>query len=223
VADELATRVLRNAVEAGLIPKGPFPDWERYREYRALVREEFVVPETSITPLMARVLYGISLLAKPLRILGIGTYCGNALVWLTGPGFGPDRLYSGVRAVGVDTDASATATATGNFSRIGSPVELRVLDGHRAAETLDDTFDLVLLDADDPHRRKEVYLSLLDSLHPCLTPGALVLAHDICVPIFAEQLGEYQRTVRADPRFAGSLSLAIDACGLELSLLGGSR
>jgi predicted O-methyltransferase YrrM len=91
---------------------------------------------------------------------------------------------------------------------------LRCLDGHRAG---DDTFGLLLLDADDPVRRKRVYLSLLDALYPHLSPGALVVAHDICVPLFAEELDEYRRAMRQDGRFSASLSLPIDACGLEVS------
>ena len=55
-----------------MLPDRPVPDWERYRAFRTVVRREFVVPETSITPLMARVLYGIAYLAQPQRILGVG-------------------------------------------------------------------------------------------------------------------------------------------------------
>jgi predicted O-methyltransferase YrrM len=216
VADELANRVLRRAVEAGLLPDRPLPDWERFRGFRTLVRDTFVVPDSSITPLMARVLYGVAHLARPQRILGVGTYCGNALVWLTGPGFGPHAVYLGSRAVGVDIDPAATRAARANFVRIGADarVTLRCLDGHEAG---DDSFDLLLLDADDPVRRKSVYLSLLAALYPWLEPGGLVLAHDICVPSFVSPLADYRRAVHETHRFCASLALEIDACGLEVS------
>jgi len=222
VADELATRTLRRAVERGLLPDRPLPDWERYRSFRAEVRASFHVPETSITPLMARVLYGIAWLARPRRILGIGTYCGNALVWLAAPGFGRGAAYRGTRAVGLDVDEEATGIAAANFARVamGDRVELRCLDGHLAG-SLGDAFDLVLLDADDPLRRKAVYLSLLEAVHPHVRAGGLVLAHDIRVPAFAGQLAAYQRLVRTDSRFAGSLSLEVDPCGLELTRTAG--
>lgn len=224
VADELATRVLRNAVTTGILPDRPLPDWDHFREFRTLVRSRFMVPETSITPLMARVLYGIALVARPPRVLGVGTYCGNSLVWLTGPGFGPDPAYQGTRAVGVDVNPEATVTAQRNFARIGADdrVEIHELDGHLAATWLHDSFDLLLLDADDPVVRKRIYLSLLNALLPRLSPGALVLAHDIQVPKFAEDMAEYQHTVRSDDRFDSTLSLEIDACGLELSRLKGT-
>lgn len=219
-ADEFATLVLRRSIAAGLLPDRPVPDWERFRSLRARVRATFVVPETSITPLMARVLYGIAHLAQPRRILGIGTSCGNALVWLAGPGFGPGGSYRGMRAVGMDTDATSTEVARTNFSRLGMDpgLELACMDGHLAADlAAGEAFDLLLLDADDPVRRKDVYLSLLDALYPCLAPGAIVVAHDICVPRFAEQLGRYLQAVADRDRFAGSLSLPVDACGLALS------
>jgi predicted O-methyltransferase YrrM len=164
---------------------------------------------------MARLLYGIAHVARPARILVVGSYFGNTLVWLAGPGFGPEPAYRGERALGVDVDATAVAGARANFARLGTGpgVRVDVLDGHLAAGP----FDLVLLDADDPVRRKGVYVSLLDALYPHLTPGALVLAHDICVPAFAGQLAGYRAAVRRPDRFAGSLSLEIDPCGLELS------
>lgn len=224
VADQLADRALRSAVSAGLLPPRELPDWAAFRDFRARVRREFVVPETSVTPLMARLLYGVAYLARPARMLVVGGYYGNTLVWLTGPGFGPDPAYRGEGALSVDIDATAVAGAKANFARLGADgrVECTVLDGHRT-DPAAGPFDLVLLDADDPVQRKGVYLTLLDALYPLVAAGGLILAHDICVPVFATQLAPYRRAVRAPDRFAGSLSLEIDPCGLELSrTVGGS-
>jgi predicted O-methyltransferase YrrM len=218
VADALAERALRAAVSAGVLPDRPPPDWQAYREFRARVRETFTVPETSITPLMARILYGVAHLARPARVLGIGTYAGNALVWLIGPGFHPYGSYQGERALGVDIDPDATALARDNVHRLGvdDRVELVCADGHQAGE-LGKPWDLLLLDADDPIQRKAVYRSLLEAAYPILTAGALVLAHDICVDKFRDQLAQY-RTVVADPsRFDRTVSLEVDECGLEIS------
>lgn len=220
VADELATRILSRAVELGALPSGPMPDWKHYSRFRDQVRATFEVPQTTITPLMARVLYGIAALARPRRILGVGTYAGNTLVWLSGPGFGPDALYRGERALGVDVDAAATTLATDNFRRFGADerVELWAQDGHRVPELADQSWDLILLDADDPVSRKQIYLTLLDALYPTLTDGGLLLAHDICVPLFSEQMAAYQGRVRDTERFAVTMPLEIDSCGLELSV-----
>lgn len=218
VADQLADRVLSRAVADGLLPDRELPDWAAFRDFRARVRREFAVPETSVTPLMARVLYGVAHLVRPARVLVVGGYYGNTLVWLAGPGFGPDPAYRGEHALSVDIDATAVAGSRANFAHLGADrrVECTVLDGHRV-DPAAGPFDLVLLDADDPVHRKRVYLTLLDALYPLVAAGGLILAHDICVPIFAAQLAAYRRAVRAPARFAGSLSLEIDPYGLELS------
>jgi predicted O-methyltransferase YrrM len=224
VADELAARALRGAVARGVLPDRPLPDWQAYRGFRARVRDTFTVPETSITPLMARILYGVAHLARPARVLGVGTYAGNALVWLIGPGFDAHGSYRGQRAVGIDIDPAATALARANLGRLGvdDRVELVCADGHRAGE-LGHDWDLLLLDADDPDRRKGIYLSLLDATYPALAAGALVLAHDICVDRFREQMARYQ-TVVADPSsFERTVSLEVDECGLEISIKGSMR
>jgi predicted O-methyltransferase YrrM len=219
VANELAGRVLAHCVERGVLPAGEPPDWGRFLDFRTVVRERFDVPETSITPLMARVLYGVSTLARPGRVLGIGTYAGNALVWLVGPGFSPHRVYDGELAVGADSDAGATELARRNLASIGvERVELRCEDGHVTPTALGERWDLVLLDADDPVTRKGVYLSLLDAVHPFLAAGGLLLAHDICVPIFRADMGRYQEAVRDPERFAATVPLEIDECGLEVSV-----
>lgn len=225
VADQLVERVLSRAVSAGLLPARPLPDWTAFRAFRERVRRTFEVPDTSITPIMARLLYGVAYLAQPARVLVAGGYYGNTLVWLAGPGFGPEAMYHGELALSVDIDATAVAGARANFVRLGTDarVRLEVCDGHRTDPSAG-PFDLVLLDADDPISRKAVYLSLLDALYPLIAPGGLVLAHDIRVPLFATQLAAYQQVVRAPERFAGSLSLEIDPCGLELSrTVGGGR
>jgi predicted O-methyltransferase YrrM len=167
---------------------------------------------------MARLLYGVAYLARPARVLVVGGYYGNTLVWLAGPGFGPEPAYRGEHALSVDLDATAVAGARANFARLGADprVEIEVLDGHRV-DPAAGPFDLLLLDADDPVQRKGVYLTLLEALYPLVAAGGLVLAHDICVPAFATELAAYRRAVRAPGRFAGSISLEIDPCGLELS------
>jgi predicted O-methyltransferase YrrM len=225
VANEAASLVLRRCIQAGLLPAGPLPDWSAFEAFRSQVRGSFQVPETSITPLIARVLYGISALARPARILGVGTYAGNALVWLVGPGFGARAVYPGERAVGVDVDAQATELALRNFRSLGtdSRVQLLCEDGHTIPARLESLWDLILLDADDGVTGKRIYLSLLEAVYAWLRTGGLLLAHDICVPKFRDALATYQAAVRSPDRFRASLSLEVDSCGLEISLKATAR
>jgi len=219
VANELASQVLAQGVERGVLPPGDRPDWDRFLALRAVVRERFDVPETSITPLMARILYGIALLARPRRVLGIGTYAANALVWLLAPGFSPQRAYDGELAVGVDPDVAATELARRNLDSVGMErVELRSEDGHATPAALGERWDLVLLDADDPVGRKGIYLTLLEAVYPFVSAGGLLLAHDICVPRFRSDMARYQGAVRDPQRFEHTLPLEVDECGLEVSV-----
>jgi predicted O-methyltransferase YrrM len=223
-ADELATRVLSGAIEQGLLPDRQLPDWDRYKTFRQRIRTSFIVPETSVTPLMARVLYGLAAVARPERVLCVGCYVGNALAWMAGPGFGPDPVYRGVLALGVDTDRAAVEAAAQNFARAGmaNRVECRCMDG-LDIPSLGQRFDLVLLDADDQDSRKAIYYPLLDAIYPLVDDDGLILAHDIAVPRFRAQLGRYRELTRDSARFAGTASLEIDDCGLEVSHVRSAR
>jgi predicted O-methyltransferase YrrM len=223
-ADELATRILRGGIEQGLLPDQRLPDWDRYKIFRQRIRSSFIVPETSVTPLMARLLYCLAALARPERVLCVGCYVGNALAWMAGPGFGPDPVYRGALALGVDIDRAAVQAATQNFARAGmaNRVECRCMDGLDIPR-LDQRFDLVLLDADDPDSRKAIYYPLLDAIYPLVEDDGLILAHDIAVPRFREQLGRYRELMRDSARFAGTASLEIDDCGLEVSRKAGQH
>ncbi len=220
VADTLTTRILDVLVKEKVLPNRDRTDWQDFTSFREHVRSSFSVPATTITPLMARILYGIARLARPRRILGIGTYAGNALVWLIGPGFGERSEYGGELAVGVDTDSKATRFARENMRRLGVDERVRMLcrDGLVAVEELQQSWDLVLLDADDPVSRKGIYLPLLERVYPHLRTGGLLLAHDICVPLFREQMAAYQAKVRDQRRFRISVPLEVDECGLEVSV-----
>jgi predicted O-methyltransferase YrrM len=223
-ADELATRILRGGIQQGLLPDRPLPDWDRYKIYRQRIRSSFIVPETSVTPLMARILYGLAMVARPERVLCIGSYLGNALAWMAGPGFGPDPVYPGALALGVDTDRAAVSQATRNFARAGMAdrVECRCMDGLDLPR-LGQRFDLVLLDADDRDSRKAIYYPLLDAVYPLVDDYGLILAHDITVPRFRAQLARYRELTRDQARFAVTSSLEIDDCGLEVSRKAGQH
>src|SRR5262249_6495430 len=139
-ADQLADRIVARTVEAGVVrAAASAPDWAAFSEFRRRVEASLTVPETSITPLLARVLYGIAHVARPQRVLGIGTYAGNGIVWLLGPGFCADGTYRAREAAALDVDPEATDLIADNLARLGMgpPVRCLCLDGHRAAEALD--------------------------------------------------------------------------------------
>lgn len=217
--DEIVNGLLARLMSAGVLPQAHFPA-EAFHELRERVHAAFEVPETSITPLMSRTLFALAASLRPSRVVGIGTYAGNALVWLAGPGLSDPPVYEAPQVLGCDIDTAATVLARGNFSRLdpAAPVELVCADGHDVLAAGDDPIDLLYLDADDPVDRKGIYLSLLEAALPRLRPGSVVLAHDVLLPLFAEHVSAYLDRVRDGETFRASLALAVDECGLELSI-----
>lgn len=219
VADILALRILDNLTNSGIIPAKPKDfSWDSFYNLREKARKTFLIPETSITPLMARILFGIATFVKPSRILGIGTYAGNSLLWLVGP-FVQSEKYFLDYAYGIDIDAEATRLAKKNFSSLGENSRIRFIsaDGHAICQRLKNKFDLVFMDADDSRLRKKVYLSILRNIYTNIHSGGLLLAHDICVPKFKEDLRYFLNEVNNTKLFIKTQSLEIDYCGLEVS------
>lgn len=217
-ADRAVDTLVRRLAGVGLLPADARFDADAFHALRDRVRASFSVPQTSVTPVMSRLLFAIGDASAARRILVVGSYHGNTLVWLAGRAL-LDGVSGDSALVGADVDTGACAGAAENFRRLGgrAPVTIEPRDG---AEVLaaGGAWDLLLLDADCPRTRKAVYLPLLRAAQPRLRPGALVLAHDTALPVFAEQLRPYREAVADRTAFAGSVHLPVDACGLELSV-----
>lgn len=242
-ADALADRVLERCRAAGVVA-GDDVDWPRFHAFRDELRRTFDVPTTTLTPLAARVLYGLSEMARPAAVAVLGCFAGNLMAFTTGPVLGP---FSGAgdgrrggdpgeaapsaalpaaapaaprrQALGLDVDAAAVRTARGNFARAGFAESVRVETGDAfdaAAHAAGTRWDLLLIDIDVPGARKSGYLRLLERWLPYLAPGALVVAHDVCHPVFRWDLASYRAFV-SEAGAAASLTLPVDDCGLEVS------
>ena len=112
---ETVRSILAWLKQGGVVPEGATCDEGTFDELRREVKEKFTIPGTSITPVMERLLYMLSSVRKPRRVIGLGTYCGNALVWSVGPSCGQGRVYEAEKVYGIDTDAEATESAQRNF------------------------------------------------------------------------------------------------------------
>lgn len=222
-ADRVAATVLARLHAGGALPEPPAGVWEDFHRARARIHDAFEVPASSLTPLAARVLYGIAATARPGALLGIGTYAGNLFGFLAAAGFGPTRRYEGACAVGLDVDAEATALAERNFRRAGyaGTARFEARDGRTPPAPPPGGWSLVLLDADDPVRRKAVYEEMLRAVEPHLADGALILAHDTAYPKFASDLAPYLARVRSGVH-RGSVALPVDEYGFELTVSGRS-
>ena len=205
---------------AGVVPEDASYDQEAFEALRRTVTESFDVPGSSITPVMARLLYALSSVRRPQRAIGLGTYCGYALVWAIGASCGPGKVYGAEKVYGIDVDTEATERARANLSGLAHTghIELLAEDGLEAVERLPGPFDYVYLDVEGNDLGKGLYLALLKRLYAKIEVGGWVLAHDTTVPPFAGQLGEYLAFVRDGDNFRESISFDVDPFGLELSV-----
>lgn len=204
----------------GLVPQDAGYDSETFETLRREVRPTFDIPGTSITPVMERLLYALSAVRRPRRVLGLGTYCGYALVWAAGASCGLGRVYQADQVIGIDIDAEVTRRARDNLSKLvhTAHVELLAEDGLQAVERLEGPFDYVYLDAESRDQGKGIYLHLLERLYDKVEEGGWVLAHDTTVPPFAGQFEAYLAFVRDRDNFRESISFDVDPFGLELSI-----
>jgi predicted O-methyltransferase YrrM len=217
---ETVRSVLAMLKSEGLVAESATYDEHVFESLRQEIREKFTVPGTSITPVMERLLYALGAVRRPKRIIGIGTYCGSALVWCVGSSCGSGRVYDADMVYGIDIDQEATARAKENFSKLAhtNHIELLTEDGLNAVERLEGPFDYLLLDVDSKDLGKGIYSDLLERIYERLGDGAWVLAHDTAVPPFAKQLEPYLAFVRDRQNFHESVSFDVDPFGLELSI-----
>jgi predicted O-methyltransferase YrrM len=218
--ESIAAGALQLLKSQGLVDPAASYAPAAFSALRQRVKSCFVVPETAISPVMERLLYLLAAVKRPQRLLALGIYCGNALVWCVGPACDPGRSYRAESAIGVDIDPSAIAQARSNFSGLAGAdhVQLLAEDARVTVERLKGPFDTVYLDVLSPESGKAMYLELLEALYPKLSPGAWVLAHDTTLGCYGEQLAGYLQVVRDPARFRHSISFDIDALGLELSI-----
>jgi len=193
-----------------------------FEALRREVKATFEVPDTTISPVMERLLYMLACVRRPRRILALGIFCGNTLVWSVGPTCGSENVFHADHCLGVDIKADAIALARKNFAKLPNSehVELLTEDGLDTCRRIAPGIDYLYLDADDKTHGKGLYLLMLNALYPKLADDAWVLAHDTRYPRagFPEQLKEYLAFVRDHASFRQSISFDVDEYGLELSI-----
>jgi predicted O-methyltransferase YrrM len=220
-SDMLASKILRHCLSCGIV--GGDSDsqadlWQEYHRLREQLYATFQVPQTTLTPLAARVLFGLAALHRPRRLAVFGCYAGNLMAWAAGSGFGPFASYQGDCALGLDVSSEAIALASANFMRAGySPCARAITADAFDADRFsgDGPWDFLLIDIDVPGARKSGYIRVLDGWLPYLSPGAIVVAHDVSHPVFSWDLLHYKDFVIAQG--AASTTLPIDDCGLEVT------
>jgi predicted O-methyltransferase YrrM len=215
---EVVGQALNSLVEAGVLPHDRY-DADKLLAHRRAVRERFDIPWTAISPRMQRLLYAINAIAQPQVMVAIGIFCGNTFISNAGAAIGPGACYKARRLVGLEIRPNEAERARRNVAAVDpeQTAEIIAVDGVPWLRNLDDTIDLLYLDADGPRGQgKSIYLDLLQAALPTLRPGSLVLAHNSVND--ARSLEDYLAFVRHPVHFAESVNLIVDDQGLEVSM-----
>lgn len=201
--------------DAGLVIDWPPFDAKAYRDAQRKIEPNFEVPQTTISPLMRRILFHIGYCAQPSHIYAAGSYVGFAFAWLiTGRAAQPAAF----TARGTDIDARATQTAIRNLAHLqNDSIALATCDAREDLQHDGPAIDLMLIDVDEPDGRKAAYTEIAQIARGRLSPGALVLAHDPLVPLFSEDFARYHDFLNDDPIFGPTLTLPLDECGLDVT------
>jgi predicted O-methyltransferase YrrM len=220
--ENIVDRLLDLLRQEKALPASPASTpWDAFLRLSDLIHETYEIPSTTITPMMRRLLFALGLAARPRHLLGIGTYAGYAFSWLLRDRTDPEATPFLVDAVGVDVDRRANALARRNCARLGHGDRLtfRDVDGVAALRGSRQEIDLLYLDLDDPRTGKAGYRAALEAAAPRLRSGALVLAHDACVPRFEQDMRSYHEFGRDSGLFANVWVFPVDFCGLSLGMV----
>jgi hypothetical protein len=207
--------------DAGALPSDSLSiPWDSFLRLSELVHSSFVVPSTTLTPIMRRLLFATGYATHASQLVGIGTHVGYAFAWLlrdrSDAVCGPFLT----RATGFDTNAEATALASKNCSVLGhgSRVQFVNQDGVAGLNLMKHTIDVLYLDLDDPLTGKRGYRAALEAAVAHLKSGSLVIAHDPCVTKFTEDFNYYHDYVRHSGLFAACWVFPVDRCGLSVAV-----
>jgi caffeoyl-CoA O-methyltransferase len=163
--------------------------------------QQVLMPRMCSGHQQGRFLSLISRLVGPRRILEVGTYTGYSALCMA-EGLAPEG-----RLVTLDVNAELETRVRGYFadSPFAAQLDFRVGDARALIPQLDETWDLVFLDAD-----KENYITYYEMVVDRVRPGGLILADNVlwsgkvADPSVSDHetdaLRAYNAHVAADPR-----------------------
>lgn len=217
--EEIAELIVnRLTAEGVLAPERRRVPWPAFLRLSSLVHDQFEVPGTTLTPMMRRLLFAVGHAARASTVVGAGTYVGYAFAWLLRDRRDPEAGPFCDRGIAVDISSAATALAARNLAWLAHGKRVRAVRGD-AVEVLSGApgpIDLLFIDLDDPARGKADYAEVLRVARGSLVSGAVVLAHDPCVPRFEDDFRRYDAMIAA-LGLDGPWVLPVDACGISIA------
>lgn len=211
---------LRFLKENGLASQNSGYDQTAFIHHRVDVKRKFEADWGTITPAMERLFYMLSSVRQPKRILAIGIFWGNAMIWNIGSSCGKGKVYDAERVFGIDINPEAIEKAQRNINTLEGTehISLFVDDGIKYALETAHTFDYVYLDVGISQIEKSLNFDILKNLYEKLEPGAWVLTHDTTHPFFRKEFEKYLEFVHNKSLFEASVCFDVDQYGLELSV-----
>ena len=160
-----------------------------------------------IAPTTGRFLFALAASQAGVEVLEIGGSRGYSSIWLAAGA----RVLGG-RVVSLEHDPEKCAAWRANVAEAGLEEWMELVEGDAftTLREIEDTFDLVFLDAE-----KEGYEALFALARPLLEPGGLVVADNVLS--HPETLAAYSAARQADATLV-SVTLPLDR-GLELSVV----
>jgi predicted O-methyltransferase YrrM len=160
-----------------------------------------------VEPTTGRFLFALAACQGGVEILEVGGSRGYSSIWLASGA----RVLGG-RVVSLEHDPVKCAAWRANVSEAGLDEWAELVDGDAftTLASVEDTFDLVFLDAE-----KNDYERLFALARPLLEPGGLVVADNVLSHVDA--LGTYSTARQADPTLS-SVTVPLDR-GLEISVV----
>src|ERR1044072_8575947 len=156
-----------------------------------------------------RLLATLSKMVRPRRILEVGTYVGYAALCLA------DGLTDEGKLITLDISEETNAIAKQFWSRslLQDKIDARLGSALEIIPTLDETFDLVFIDADKPN-----YGNYFDQVFPRLRLGGVIIADNVLwsgdvlraaagddVDDNTRALHEFNKKIQADQRVSNIL------------------
>ena len=217
--EEIVDAALGLLKSRNLIQTNSNYDKNAFKLFRTEIKEKFTGSWTSLSPTMERLIYMLTSVKKPKRLIELGSFWGYTLAWFAGPCIGPYKTYAAEKIYGIDIDAKMTDQARANFAKLNDCPGLELIgeDALEVIKGLDGPFDFLYIEAkaDDADG---LYLALLEQMYDKLPKGAWVMAHDNLDWSFQKEMEEYLPWVRDKSHFSESIAFDIDHCGIELSI-----
>ncbi len=140
------------------------------------------------------------------RVVEIGTSTGYSGLW-----FALALRSTGGRLITHEIDPERANVAKENFKKAGVDDIITIVlgDAHEMVKQYKEPIDVLFLDAD-----KEGYIDYLDKLLPLVSPGGLVLAHNMRMP---SPDPRYIEAITANPELDTSF-LLMDGAGIGVTL-----